>query len=282
MTAKILDGKATAQKQRARIAEQVKQRVAQGLQTPGLAVVLVGADPASTIYVNNKRLACEEVGFYTVSHDLPADTSQTDLLSLIHLLNADDQIDGILVQLPLPAHINTDTVLDAIAPHKDVDGFSAVNIGLLAQRRPYLRPCTPAGIMELLTQTGKDLHGLEAVIVGASNIVGRPMALELLIAGCTVTVCHRFTKNLQQHVERADLLVVAVGKPNLVSGTWVKPGAIVIDVGINRLANGTLTGDIEFETAKERAGWITPVPGGVGPMTIAQLLQNTLFAAGER
>lgn len=282
MTAKILDGKATAQKQRIDIAEQVKQRRAQGLRVPGLAVVLVGEDPASKVYVNNKRLACEEVGFYAISHDLPVDTSQADLLSLIQLLNADDQIDGILIQLPLPAHINTDTVLDAIAPHKDVDGFSAVNIGLLAQRRPYLRPCTPAGIMTLLAQTGADLYGLEAVIVGASNIVGRPMALELLLAGCTVTVCHRFTKDLQQHVERADLLVAAVGKPHLISGAWVKPGAIVIDVGINRLANGTLTGDIEFETAKERAGWITPVPGGVGPMTIAQLLQNTLFAAGAR
>lgn len=279
MTAKILNGKLAAENLRTSIAEQVQKRLDKGLPAPGLAVILVGQDPASHIYVANKRRACEQVGFYQVSHDLPETISESDLLALIDELNADPMINGILVQLPLPAHLDKDKILDAISADKDVDGFNPKNIGLLAQRRPGLRPCTPAGIMHLLAQTQADLHGLEAVVIGASNIVGRPMALELLLAGCTTTVCHRFTKNLQAHVERADLLVVAVGKPHFIPGAWIKPDAIVIDVGVNRLKDGSVVGDVEFAIAEQRASWITPVPGGVGPMTVTTLLQNTLLAA---
>lgn len=279
MTAKLLNGKLAAENLRTSIAEQVQKRLAKGLTAPGLAVILVGHDPASHIYVANKRRACEEAGFYQISHDFPETISENDLLILIEELNADPTINGILVQLPLPAHIDKDKILDAISAEKDVDGFNPKNIGLLAQRRPGMRPCTPAGIMHLLAQTQIDLHGLEAVVIGASNIVGRPMALELLMAGCTTTVCHRFTKNLQAHVERADLLVVAVGKPHFIPGAWIKPGAIVIDVGVNRLNDGSVVGDVEFAIAKQRASWITPVPGGVGPMTVATLLQNTLLTA---
>lgn len=281
MIAKLLDGKKTAADIKNRIQQQVTERTKNGQRAPGLAVILVGNDPASHVYVKNKRIACEQMGFYEASYDLPADTSESELLALIDKLNNDSKIDGILVQLPLPAHIDSNKVLDAIKADKDVDGFNAKNMGLLVQRRPELRPCTPAGVMVLLEQTGIDLHGLESVIVGASNIVGRPMALELMLAGSTVTVCHRFTKNLADHIRRADIVIAAVGKPEFISGEWVKEGAIVIDVGINRLDDGKLVGDVEFERAAEKASWITPVPGGVGPMTIAMLLQNTLFAAEQ-
>ena len=281
MTAQILDGKATSVELKQSLKKANDIRIASGKRRPGLAVILLGSDPASQVYVGSKRRSCEEIGFKSDSHDLANDTSELALLSLIDQLNADDEIDGILVQLPLPAHINTDAVIERIAPHKDVDGFHPYNIGRLAQRNPQLRPCTPKGIMTLLDKTGADLHGLEAVVVGASNIVGRPMALELLLAGCTTTVCHRWTKDLEAHVRRADLLVVAVGKPNFIPGDWIKQGAIVIDVGINRLEDGSLTGDVEFDVAKQKAAWITPVPGGVGPMTVATLLENTLYAAEQ-
>jgi len=239
----------------------------------------VGSDPASQVYVAHKRKDCEEVGFNSVAHDLPSDTRQEDLLALIDQLNDDTSIDGILVQLPLPKHLDASQLLERIRPDKDVDGFHPYNVGRLAQRMPLLRPCTPKGIITLLESTGVDLHGLDAVVVGASNIVGRPMALELLLAGCTTTVTHRFTRNLEEHVRRADLVVVATGITGLVKGEWIKPGAIVIDVGINRQADGRLLGDVEFGPASERAAWITPVPGGVGPMTRACLLENTLHAA---
>ena len=279
MTAKIIDGKAIAADVRQNVKQRVDYRLANGQRPPGLAVVLVGSDAASQIYVNNKRKSCAEVGFISKSFDLPADASQQKLLDIIEQLNNDPEIDGILVQLPLPKHIDTEVVIEHIHPDKDVDGFHPYNIGLLAQRIPKLRPCTPFGVMTLLEHTGEDIRGMEAVIVGASNIVGRPMGLELLLAGCTVTTCHRFTKNLEEHVRRADLVVVAVGKPNFIPGDWIKPGAIIIDVGINRLDSGKLVGDVEFDSAAEKAGWITPVPGGVGPMTIATLLQNTLYVA---
>ena len=278
MTAQLIDGKAIAKSIRLSIKEQVEQRKEQGKRIPGLAVVLVGADPASQVYVGSKRKACEEIGFYSVAHDLPTGTSQESLLGLIADLNQDPAIDGILVQLPLPAHIDPEVVIEAIDVNKDVDGFHPFNIGRLALRQPRLRSCTPHGIMTLLTHTGIDLKGLRAVMVGASNIVGRPMALELLLAGCTVTVCHRFTRDLAAEVERADIVVVAVGKPELVKGDWIKPGAVVIDVGTSRGKDGKLVGDVEFARASERAAWITPVPGGVGPMTVATLLQNTLQA----
>lgn len=279
MTAHIIDGKAVAAELRVSIKQRVDERSAAGQRPPGLAVILVGQNPASEVYVRNKRKACEEAGFHSVSHDLPDDTSQEKLLSLIKELNNDDTIDGILVQLPLPEHINSNMVIETIHPDKDVDGFHPFNVGSLALRMPRLRPCTPRGVMTLLESTGQQIRGMDAVIVGASNIVGRPMSLELLIAGCTTTVCHRFTKNLAEKVSQADLVVVAVGKPGIVKGEWIKEGAIVIDVGINRLDSGKLVGDIEFESASQRAGWITPVPGGVGPMTVATLLQNTLEAA---
>tara|TARA_R110000868_G_scaffold144960_1_gene364471 strand:+ start:16925 stop:17782 length:858 start_codon:yes stop_codon:yes gene_type:complete len=281
MTAKLIDGRAIATQVRQEVKAGVNARIANGLRAPGLAVVLVGHDPASEIYVNKKRKACEEVGFKQFSHNLPGDTSEADLLKLIDELNTNPEVNGILVQLPLPEHINAETVLERINPHKDVDGFHPYNLGRLTQRLPALRPCTPYGIILMLEHMGFDLYGMEATIVGASNIVGRPMTLELLLAGCTTTTCHRFTKDTAEHVRNADLVVVAVGKPNLVKGDWIKPGAIVIDVGINRLDDGSLCGDVEFDVAKERAGWITPVPGGVGPMTVATLLKNTLFAANE-
>jgi methylenetetrahydrofolate dehydrogenase (NADP+)/methenyltetrahydrofolate cyclohydrolase len=279
MSAKIIDGKAVAADLKQQLKLATTERLAEGKRRPGLAVVLIGANPASQVYVGSKRKSCEEIGFKSEAYDLPETTSEEELLSLIDTLNQDDEIDGILVQLPLPQHISAETVIERIAPHKDVDGFHPYNIGRLAQRNPQLRPCTPRGVITLLRTTGVDLKGLEAVVVGASNIVGRPMALELLLAGCTTTVCHRWTNNLEEQVRRADLLVVAVGKPNFIPGEWIKQGAIVIDVGINRLENGKLTGDVEFEKAKEKASWITPVPGGVGPMTVATLLENTLFAA---
>jgi len=281
MTAQILDGKAISIALKQNLKKENDIRLASGKRRPGLAVVLVGSDPASRVYVGSKRRSCEEIGFRSDSHDLAIDTTEDALLTLIDELNADIEIDGILVQLPLPSHINTEAVIERIAAHKDVDGFHPYNVGRLAQRNPQLRPCTPKGIITLLDKTGIDLHGLEAVIVGASNIVGRPMALELLLAGCTTTVCHRWTKDIEFHVRRADLLVVAVGKPNFIPGEWIKQGAIVIDVGINRLEDGSLTGDVEFNIAKQKAAWITPVPGGVGPMTVATLMENTLFAAEE-
>ena len=279
MTAKLIDGKAIAANLRQQIAQRVAERREQGLRTPGLAVILVGSDPASQVYVSHKRKDCEEVGFISRAYDLPSETTQTELTDLIDSLNDDPAIDGILLQLPLPAHLESSSLLERIRPDKDVDGFHPYNVGRLAQRIPLLRPCTPKGIMTLLESTGVDLYGKDAVVVGASNIVGRPMAMELLLAGCTVTVTHRFTQDLAGHVGRADLVVVAAGKPGLVKGEWIKEGAIVIDVGINRQDDGKLVGDVVYETALPRAGWITPVPGGVGPMTRACLLENTLYAA---
>lgn len=281
MAAKIIDGKTVSQQVRNEVAAKVKQRLAANQRAPGLAVVLVGEDPASQIYVASKRKACEEVGFVSRSYDLPITTTESTLLTLIDTLNADNQIDGILVQLPLPAGIDNAKVLERIHPGKDVDGFHPYNVGRLCQRSPTLRPCTPRGIVTLLERYHIDTYGLNAVVVGASNIVGRPMSMELLLAGCTTTVTHRFTKNLRQHVENADLLVVAVGKPGFIPGEWITPGAIVIDVGINRLESGKVVGDVDFDTASQRAAYITPVPGGVGPMTVATLIQNTLQACEE-
>ncbi|RUO41454.1 bifunctional methylenetetrahydrofolate dehydrogenase/methenyltetrahydrofolate cyclohydrolase FolD [Pseudidiomarina aestuarii] len=278
MTAQRIDGKAVAAQVRNEVKERVAARQQAGLRAPGLAVVLVGADPASQVYVGSKRRACDEVGFVSKAFDLPATSTQVELEQLIDQLNADPEVDGILVQLPLPQGLDAQALLERIHPFKDVDGFHPFNMGRLAQRNPALRPCTPRGVITLLDSIKLDLHGKNAVVVGASNIVGRPMALELLLAGATTTICHRFTTDLQAHIERADVLVVAVGKPNFIPGSWVKPGAVVIDVGINRLTNGTLVGDIEFEPAASRASYITPVPGGVGPMTVATLLQNTLQA----
>ncbi len=281
MSARIIDGKTIAQTIRSEVVEKVKQRIKVGKRAPGLAVILVGDNPASQIYVASKRKACDEVGFISRSYDLPDTTSEAELLNLIDTLNEDNTIDGILVQLPLPAGIDNVKVLERIHPDKDVDGFHPYNIGRLCQRAPKLRPCTPRGIVTLLERCNIPMNGLNAVIIGASNIVGRPMSLELLLAGCTTTVTHRFTKDLRFHVEHADLVVVAVGKPNFIPGEWIKPGAIVIDVGINRLENGKVVGDVDFAQASQRAGWISPVPGGVGPMTVATLIQNTLQACEE-
>jgi len=281
MSAQIIDGKQIAADVRQQVRTGIDARLAAGKRAPALAVVLVGSDPASQVYVRNKKNACAEVGITSRAYDLPADTSRDELLQLIDALNEDNEVDGILVQLPLPAHLDATEVLERIRPDKDVDGFHAFNLGRLAQRIPALRPCTPKGVMTLLASTGVDLHGQEAVIVGASNIVGRPMTLELLLAGCTTTTTHRFTRDLEAHVRRADIVVVGVGIPGLVKGDWIKPGAIVIDVGINRLEDGRLVGDVEYAPAAERAGWITPVPGGVGPMTVASLMENTLEAANR-
>ncbi|ACX87152.1 bifunctional methylenetetrahydrofolate dehydrogenase/methenyltetrahydrofolate cyclohydrolase FolD [Pectobacterium parmentieri] len=281
MAAKIIDGKTIAQQVKDEVAARVTQRLTEGKRAPGLAVVLVGENPASQIYVASKRKVCEEVGFISRSYDLPITTTESELLALIDQLNADQAIDGILVQLPLPEGIDNTKVIERIAPDKDVDGFHPYNVGRLCQRAPLLRACTPRGIITLLERYNIDTFGLNAVVVGASNIVGRPMSLELLLAGCTTTVTHRFTKNLRHHVENADLLVVAVGKPGFIPGEWIKPGAIVLDVGINRLESGKVVGDVEFETAQERASYISPVPGGVGPMTVATLIQNTLQACEE-
>ena len=281
MTAKIIDGKAIAANLRHRVRKRVAERIAAGQRAPGLAVILIGNNPASEVYVASKRRACEDIGIVSRSYDLPNTLAQDELIELIDKLNADPTIDGILVQLPLPPQIDPETVIERIRPDKDVDGFHPYNIGRLAVRLPVLRSCTPCGIMTLLEHTGETLRGKDAVIVGASNIVGRPMSLELLLAGCTVTICHRFTRDLESQVRRAEVLVVAVGKPELIPGHWVRPGAIVVDVGMNRLAHGRLVGDVEFEAATERAAWITPVPGGVGPMTVTTLMQNTLYAADE-
>ncbi|WP_136681082.1 bifunctional methylenetetrahydrofolate dehydrogenase/methenyltetrahydrofolate cyclohydrolase FolD [Neptunomonas sp. XY-337] len=279
MTAKIIDGKQIASEVRQQVAKRIGQRLESGKRAPCLAVVIVGDDPASHVYVRNKKNACKEVGIESLSYDLPETTTQASLLSLVDDLNSNDAVDGILVQLPLPEGLDGNEVLERIKPSKDVDGFHAFNLGRLAQRMPTLRPCTPKGVMKLLESTGVDLHGLESVVVGASNIVGRPMSLELLLAGSTVTTTHRFTRDLPSHLARADIVVVGVGIPGLVKGEWIKEGAIVIDVGINRLDDGRLVGDVEYDVAAERAGWITPVPGGVGPMTVACLMENTLEAA---
>lgn len=279
MGAQILDGKAIAARVREDLRARVAARVAAGQRLPGLAVVLVGENPASQVYVRNKSRACAEVGFHSVLRELPAGTSEAELLALVDQLNADPEIDGILVQLPLPAQIRADAVLERILPTKDVDGFHPYNIGRLALKLPLLRPCTPKGVMTMLATTGVDLEGLDALVIGQSNIVGRPMALELLAARCTITVCHSRTRDLAAKARAADLLVVAMGRPRYVPGDWVKPGAIVIDVGMNRDADGALCGDVDYAAAAERAAWITPVPGGVGPMTIASLLENTLQAA---
>lgn len=281
MTAQLIDGKTIAAKIRRDLRSRVEARIAHGLRPPGLAVILVGDNAASEVYVRNKRKGCEEAGILSSAHDLPAETRQDDLLALIDVLNADPHVDGILVQLPLPAHIDAQTVVERIRPDKDVDGFHPYNIGRLAIRMPQLRSCTPYGVITLLRHIGENFYGREAVVVGASNHVGRPMGLELLLAGSTVTTCHRFTRDLAAHVAQADILVVAVGKPGLVKGEWIKPGATVVDVGINRTAEGKLIGDVDFEIACQRAAWITPVPGGVGPMTVAILLQNTLLAAEQ-
>ena len=277
MTAQIISGTQLASQIKSNVAQQISQYVAQGKRAPGLAVILVGADPASQVYVGSKRKSCAEIGITSQSYDLPENTTEQALLELIETLNQNAEVDGILVQLPLPKHIDSTKVIEQISPEKDVDGFHPYNVGRLCQRIPTLRACTPYGVMKLLETTGISFYGKHAVIVGASNIVGRPMALELLLAGCTVTVTHRFTEDLASHIRQADILVVAVGKPKFIKGEWIKEGAVVVDVGINRL-EGKLVGDVEFEVAAQRASYITPVPGGVGPMTVAMLMQNTLSA----
>ena len=278
----LLDGKAVAAKVRDEVAARAAALAARLGRLPGLAVVQVGEDPASRVYVRNKRKAAAEAGIASFAYDLPATTSESDLLALIDLLNRDETVDGILVQLPLPQGIDAARVMDAVDPSKDVDGFHPVSTGMLAQKRPALRPCTPLGVIRLAAEYGIALRGLKATVVGASNIVGRPMALELLLAGATVTVCHTGTRDVRAEVERADVVVAAVGKPHFVAGDWIKPGAAVFDVGINRNGAGKLVGDVEYERAFERAGWITPVPGGLGPMTIAMVLSNAVEAASRR
>ncbi len=279
MSAQLLDGKAIAAELREQIRAQVASRVAEGRRPPGLVVVLVGDNPASQVYVRNKQNACEHVGFRSELLRLPAATSEEELIELIDALNARDEVDGILVQLPLPEQINEDKITERILPTKDVDGFHPYNVGRLVLRQPLLRPCTPKGVMTMLAHTGIDLVGKDAVIVGQSNIVGRPMFLELLMARCTVTVCHSKTRDLAGKLRAADIVVAAVGVPRFVKAEWIKPGAIVIDVGINRLPDGSLCGDVDTAAVSDVASWITPVPGGVGPMTVATLLENTLLAA---
>lgn len=279
MTARLLDGRRIADEVLEGVTTRVSARVAAGKRTPGLAVVLVGADPASTIYVRNKRRACKQVGFRSFDFDLPATTGEAELVALIDRLNADADVHGILLQLPLPAAISTTALIDRIDARKDVDGFQAENVGRLALRQRGLRPCTSKGVMTLLAHTDRPVRGRHAVVVGVSNHVGRPLILELLLAGCTTTGCHKFTVDLEREVRQGDIVVVAAGRPGLVKGEWIKPGAVVIDVGINRLDDGRLVGDVEFASAAERASWITPVPGGVGPMTVATLIENTMEAA---
>jgi len=279
VAAQLIDGRQLAGEAKADVRRAIAALVAHGGQRPCLAVIKVGEDPASAVYVRNKRRACEEVGVVSLAYDLPAQTAEADLLALIDELNADPRVHGILVQLPLPEHIGRTAVIERIDPAKDVDGFHPYNIGRLAQRIPLMRPCTPFGVIRLLEHIGAPFKGQNAVVVGASNIVGRPMALELLLTGATATVCHRFTADLREHVSRADILIVAAGKPGLIPGAWVRPGSTVIDVGMNRTPDGHLVGDVEFAVARERAAWITPVPGGVGPMTVAMLMHNTLQAA---
>ncbi|MCD6039953.1 MAG: folD [Gammaproteobacteria bacterium] len=279
MVAKLIDGKELAKKILAKIRDSICARIQQGLPSPGLAVILVGNDAASHIYVRNKRQACEETGIQSFYYPLPSDTTEKKIIELIQHLNADPAIHGILLQLPLPEHIDSNKLLELIDPAKDVDGFHPYNLGRLAQRRPLLRPCTPYGIISLLNSIHETYKNRHAVIIGASNIVGRPMSLELLLAGSTVTICHRFTQDISSYVSQADILISAVGKAGIIKGKWIKPGATVIDVGINRLADGSIKGDVEFNAACEKAMWITPVPGGVGLMTTAILMKNTLIAA---
>ncbi len=282
MTAQLIDGKALATKVKADILAQVEEMTARGLRRPGLAVIMVGNNPASEVYVRNKRRACAEAGILSMAHDLPYSTTQQELIHVIEALNRDPQIDGILVQLPLPQHIEQSAIIEKIDPTKDVDGFHPYNVGRLALRVPLIRPCTPFGVTKLIEHVGVSPMGRHCVVIGASNIVGRPMALELLLMGGTVTVCHRFTGDLAPFVSAADILVVAVGRPGIIRGEWIKRGSVVIDVGMNRTDDGKLCGDVEFAGASERAAWITPVPGGVGPMTVAMLMKNTLEAALDR
>lgn len=279
MSARLLDGKRIADELLARLAARVQARVRAGKPRPGLAGILVGDEAASAMYVRNKRRACERVGFSSLAFDLPETTPEAELAALIDRLNADPAVHGILVQLPLPKHVDANALINRIDPHKDVDGFQAENVGRLVLRQRGLRPCTSKGVMTLLANTDRPVRGKHAVVVGVSNHVGRPLVLEFLLAGCTTTVCHRFTEDLPGFIAAADILVVAVGRPGLVRGEWIKRGATVIDVGINRRDDGSLTGDVEFAAAAERAAWITPVPGGVGPMTVATLMENTLEAA---
>jgi methylenetetrahydrofolate dehydrogenase (NADP+) / methenyltetrahydrofolate cyclohydrolase len=282
MTARIIDGKAIAQEVRNEVRRSVDGMVGRGLRRPGLAVLMVGDNPASQVYVRNKRRACEECGIVSVAHDLPQSTSETELLARIDELNAAEAVDGILVQLPLPDHIRESSVVERIDPRKDADGFHPYNVGRLAERNPLIRPCTPYGVVRMLDHIGVSVKGQHCVVVGASNIVGRPMSLELLLMGATTTVTHRFTRDLESHVRMAEVLIVAAGKPRLIPGDWVREGAVVVDVGMNRRDDGTLCGDVDFEGAKRRAAWITPVPGGVGPMTVAMLMKNTLEASFRR
>ncbi len=281
MSASLLDGRALSALRRSELKQQVQCHIQEGQRAPGLAVVLIGNDPASSIYVNNKRKACEEVGITSHSYDLPAETTQQELLQLITELNQSDLIDGILIQLPLPRHINETAIIEHIQPEKDVDGFHPYNLGRLAQRNPLLRPCTPLGIMNLLQHYQLEVKRKHAVVIGASNIVGRPMSFELLLAGATVTICHKFTQNLQQMVEIADFVIVATGKKDVISTDWLNKNQVVIDVGMHRLDNGRIRGDVDFDKAVDKVAWITPVPGGVGPMTIVSLLENTMRAAAK-
>lgn len=279
MSAQIINGKEVAQARIALVRKKIEDRLAKGLSQPRLAVILVGTNPASAVYVRNKKLACEKAKIVSLSYELPENTPQNELLGLIDTLNNDPSVDGILVQMPLPKQIDSQLILEYVHPDKDVDGFHPYNIGRLVHRMPLLRPCTPRGVMSLLEYYNIDTVGKKAVVVGASSIVGRPQVLEMLLARATVTICHSATLNLPQEIAQADILIVGVGKPNFIKGEWIKEGAVVIDVGINRLDDGALVGDVEFDTAKERASFITPVPGGVGPMTIATLLENALEAA---
>ncbi len=278
MTANIIDGKAIAENLLTELKQQVDKQLSLGDRAPCLAVILIGDDPASAIYVRNKRRACEKVGIHSISHDLPSETTEAALFALVTKLNEDPAVDGILVQSPLPEHIDEAKLLEHIDPNKDVDGFHPYNIGRLAVRQPLLRSCTPFGVIKMLKTIDRPIKGMDAVIVGVSNHVGRPMALELLLAGCTVTSCHRHTKDLAGTVAKADLVVAAAGKPGLIKGEWIKEGAVVVDIGINRLPSGKLVGDVDFDMAQSRASWITPVPGGVGPMTVATLMENTVLA----
>ena len=279
MTAKLIDGKKIAEKIISEIKDKVITNQSEGIAPPGLAVIQVGGDPASSVYVRNKRKACEEVGMKSFNFDLDQSTTQKELIELVESLNNNTEVNGILIQLPLPSHINETIVIETINPSKDVDGFHPYTIGRLMQRIPLLRPCTAIGVVTMLEAIEIDPKGMNAVIVGASNLVGRPLNLELLLKGATTTVCHKFTKNLKDHVMSADILAVAVGKPNFIPGSWIKEDAIVFDIGINRDENGKLTGDVDFDSAKEKASWISPVPGGVGPMTVAMLIKNTLLAS---
>ena len=281
-TASLIDGLAIARTVKAEVRAAVERLRNSGRRAPGLAVLMVGDNPASQVYVRNKRVACEVCGIHSIAIDLPQSTSELELLARIDALNADPEIDGVLVQLPLPEQIRQSAVVEAIDPNKDVDGFHPYNIGRLAERNPLIRPCTPYGVVRMLEHIGVSVKGRHCVIVGASNIVGRPMSLELLLMGATTTVTHRFTEDLAHHVRQAEVLIAAAGKPGLVRGEWIKPGAVVVDIGINRRDDGSLCGDVEFAAAAERAAWITPVPGGVGPMTVAMLMKNTLEAAQRK